>query len=53
MKDWRCWLGHRWRTHQHGVQSDSEYHEHGAVIFVIAWKQCERCAKSKLIHVLI
>jgi len=38
------------KEHQHNVEA----RDPGPpwVILVIAWKQCERCAKSKLIHIL-
>ena len=48
MKTWRCWFRHLWRVHQVGMLGHSNNEE-----FVLAWKQCERCAKSKLIHILI
>ena len=45
---WRCLLGHKWRVYQHNVNAS----ENMNIVFVIAWRQCERCAKSKLIHLL-
>ena len=49
IKTWLgCRLGHQWRSFQHNVRVD----ENDRDVFVIAWKQCERCAKSKLIHLL-
>ena len=47
MRPWRCWFHHSWRTYQ--VAVDPAYNEPP---FVLAWKQCERCAKSRLIHIL-
>lgn len=44
--NWRCWFRHKWWTNQVGVTDDN------GCCFVLAWKQCERCAASKLIHVL-
>lgn len=45
----RCLLlPHDWKVFQHNVRVDENDRE----VFVIAWKQCERCAKSKLIHLL-
>lgn len=43
-----CLFRHQWRTHQHNVRAEDNRH----VIFVIGWKQCQRCGKSKLIHIL-
>lgn len=45
---WRCWFTHRWRVHQHCLRADDDV----LIVFVIAWRQCDRCAKSKLMHVL-
>jgi len=45
--NWRCWFRHLWRVHQVGVTDDDNRS------FVLAWKQCERCAASKLVHILI
>lgn len=54
MVNWRCWFRHAWQTHQHCVQTDDQPPPgHGTRLFLIAWKQCTRCAKSRLIHVLI
>ena len=44
---WRCWFHHRWATYQHSLTTSD-----GGATFVIAWKQCQRCARSKLIHIL-
>lgn len=46
MKNWRCWFKHRWEVHQHNFLTDDNN------LICIAWKQCERCAHSKLIHIL-
>lgn len=46
MRPWRCWFRHVWETRQESVTVYS-----GAEI-VIAWKQCERCAASELLHIL-
>jgi hypothetical protein len=43
-----CLFGHEWYTKQHSVRADDD----DRAVFVIAWKQCRRCAKSKLIHIL-
>lgn len=44
----RCLFGlHAWRVHQEGLDNSS-----GSFAFVIAWKQCTCCAKTKLIHIL-
>ena len=44
-----CFLGlHDWDIYQHNVRTD----EDTSKVFVIAWKQCIRCASSKLIHIL-
>jgi hypothetical protein len=43
-----CLFGHDWYVQQHNVKAD----DNPRVVFVIAWKQCGRCAKSKLIHIL-
>lgn len=50
MIDWlRCFFGwHRWKTHQHNVEASDE----ARVTIVVAWRQCRRCAKSELIHIL-
>jgi hypothetical protein len=42
------WRPHKWRIYQHNINAS----ENMNIVFVIAWKQCERCAKSKLIHLL-
>lgn len=39
--------GHLWETHQHGFVIDT-----GRSDVIIAWKQCRRCAASRLIHIL-
>ena len=44
----RCWFSHRWEVRQHNVNA-SENVRH---VFVIAWRQCRRCGKSELIHIL-
>lgn len=44
---WRCWFQHDWEFVQDTFQTTNRQ---GAV--VIAWKQCRRCAKSRLIHIL-
>lgn len=46
--NWRCWFRHAWQTHQVGVMAHD-----GNFGFVLAWKQCPRCAASKLVHVLV
>lgn len=43
-----CWLRHDWRVHQHNISAEDD----ARVTMVIAWKQCQRCAKSKLLHIL-
>lgn len=48
MSTWRCWFRHLWRVHQHNITTDGIR----PPTIVIAWKQCERCAASKLIHIL-
>lgn len=45
--NWRCWFRHLWRVHQVGVRIHT-----GSDDLVIAWKQCERCAASRLLHML-
>jgi len=46
-----CKLGiHRYYIHQHNLTA-SEYYDK-RVDFVICWKQCIDCAKSKLVHLL-
>lgn len=43
-----CKIGiHNWKIYQENFNSSSSNK-----IVVIAWKQCECCAKSKLIHIL-
>lgn len=43
-----CRLGfHRWEVCQEAFLTNN-----GRSVPVIAWRQCERCAKSKLIHIL-
>lgn len=44
---WRCLLGHQWEVCQHALKAD-----YSGAEFVLAWKQCRRCAKSRLIHIL-
>lgn len=44
----RCLIRHHWETYQHSVNALDD----ARVEFVIAWKQCRRCAKSKLLHIL-
>jgi hypothetical protein len=44
----RCWGRHFWQVHQHNVAAN----ENNCDVFVLAWKQCAVCAKSKLIHIL-
>lgn len=46
--NWRCLFRHNWRFYQEGILTEAEYSRG----LVLAWKQCERCAKSKLIHIL-
>lgn len=43
-----CLFRHQWHTHQHFFRAD----DNPRVDVVIAWKQCRRCGKSKLIHIL-
>jgi len=49
-----CHLGiHDWDYHQHNVAADELcFRDKPAPRFVICWKQCRRCAKSKLVHIL-
>jgi len=47
MRTWKCWFKHLWETKQEVLTL-----QNSAPDIVIAWKQCERCAKSKLIHIL-
>lgn len=51
MKWWlkQFFCRHRWDTHQ--VAVDGSYV--GTMTFVIAWKQCAKCAASRLIHILV
>lgn len=46
---WRCWFRHAWRVHQYGVLTSA----YDCPAIVVAWKQCERCAASKLLHILV
>lgn len=46
----KCILGHDWREYQHNVRADEGYPNQP--VFVLAFKVCKRCAKSKLIHIL-
>jgi hypothetical protein len=43
----KCLFRHCWDTHQVLLRPDND-----ARTFVLAWKQCERCGSSKLIHIL-
>lgn len=43
-----CLFRHDWRVHQHCVEAS----DNARVTMVIAWRQCLRCAKSQLIHIL-
>lgn len=45
----KCLFRHRWYVHQVALNDRNDE----CKIFVLAWKQCTRCAKSKLIHILI
>lgn len=47
---WFCW--HRYDIHQHAIKADGTGLGPPATL-VIAWKQCRKCAKSKLIHILV
>lgn len=49
-RTFRCILGHDWRVYQHNVRADEGYPNQP--VFVLAFKVCKRCAKSKLIHIL-
>lgn len=46
---WRCWLGiHDYSIcNQHALMT-----ERGLCDVVIAWRNCSRCYKTKLIHIL-
>jgi hypothetical protein len=45
----RCVVGnHKWITSQVLVETP----DCSPTYFVIAWRQCERCAKSRLVHIL-
>ncbi len=42
----KCLFRHDWTTYQSSLQVDAGPQP------IISWKVCERCAKSKLIHIL-
>lgn len=44
-RQWFCW--HKWQVVQVCLRPDDD-----STCFVMAWKQCPRCAASKLIHIL-
>ena len=43
---------HEWQLYQHNFVTDDRP-TRGRRVVVIAWKQCGRCGKSKLIHILL
>lgn len=43
----KCFFRHDWEHHQELLVTSG-----GDTSTVLAWKQCRRCAKSKLIHIL-
>jgi hypothetical protein len=44
----QCWGRHRWQVFQHNVEANEDIR----CVFVICWKQCVRCGKSKLMHIV-
>ena len=50
----KLWLGtlfcrHNWLIQQHNLKITDEDNTE----IVLCWKQCAKCAKSKLVHILI
>lgn len=45
---WKCWFKHDWDVHQESLLTVKP-----KLAVVVAWKQCCRCGKSQLIHVLV
>lgn len=43
----KCLFHHDWQRHQELLVTSG-----GDTSTVLAWKQCRRCAKSKLVHIL-
>ncbi len=44
-----CFIGiHDWSLYQENFNSSSSNK-----VVVICWKQCEYCAKSKVVHILV
>ncbi len=44
----RCLFKHQWQVYQHNVEANEDIR----FVFVVAWKQCPHCGKSKLLHIL-
>lgn len=47
---WECCFGHNWVKHQECFVTAGRSDDRREVL--IAWNQCKRCAKSKLVHIL-
>jgi hypothetical protein len=47
---WKCWFRHDYETFQELFVTHSGLEDKYDV--VIAWRQCRRCAHSKLVHIL-
>jgi len=44
-----CRLGwHEWRVHQVAMRAEDTE----PMYFILAWRQCRRCAESRLVHIL-
>jgi hypothetical protein len=46
----KCFFRHDWEHHQELLVTGDFSDPRNST--VLAWKQCRRCAKSKLIHIL-